>query len=495
MGEFRLLAGAGVALSAIGALAGIAILLAAGSLMAMWLPWLPAAALAGALVAVWCFQRPVRWVYLLTAAMFLEANELSVFAGGARIRAVQLILLPALATLCLNVLGGQIRIPRIPLLVPLVFYLACNLASALFGVSLAQNMKIFLLLTSLILVYVTVYVLVRNDPDAWPTVFRFFVLIGVLEVAYGLYQVAAGIANARFGTSLPIGAGGMVHVGFLGLFFGRPYGTLPEPDVYGAVCAYYALLLGLMWLSSSGRPFSNRFVFLAGAAALLGLLVGFVRASWLAFIAGLSYAVWLRLTSRLRPLRAIRLSAAAALTAFVCLGALAFSPDIRDVVARRFSARSETALGLQNARFQQMRASFRLFLQSPIVGNGPGSFSVLGVYGAHEEYWSGVRLEQRVLYDPSLATTLLNDTGLIGVGAFLILAAAYFRHVRRARSRLPDPTARNAAMAVHCALVGLFVSFLFTQYFWMPFTWVFIAMSVLLAELPLVDASRLRDTT
>lgn len=472
------------------AVVGVCLVLAVASGVAIGVPWFPAAAMVAFLVTVWCIQRPSRWVYLLIATIFLESTGTSLYAGGARIRPAQLILLPALLNLCLYVVGDPARLRRIPLLAPLLFYLACNFLSTLFSVSLRQSLKIFVLLTSLVVLYIAVYTFLRNDPAAWPSVFRFYIFIGLLQVGYGLYQVAAAYLNARLGLTLPIGALGIVHAQYLGTVFGRPYGTLPEPDTYGAVCLFYALLLGLMWASASNRFLSGRRAFLVAMAALGGLLIGMVRASWLGFLVGLGWAVWTLVTGRFRGIRTLRVTFVLSLAFVVVAGMVATSPIIRRVLARRLSTgqnAAETAISFQNARFRQMLASYYLWRQRPFLGNGPGSFSILGIRGAHEEYYIYLGSDSTRIYDPSIVTTVLNDTGLLGVVAFLLLAGAYFVHVRRRVRRLRDRVSQSAALAGHCAIVGLFASFIFTHYFWLPLTWLFLAMTMLLFEPAVVE--------
>jgi len=472
------LAAAGAVVAAVGALAG------ASFLAARW-PWLPPAALFGVLLTLWCIQRPSRWIYLLTATIFLESSNLSLYVAGARVRPAQILLLLALPSVVLSVAGDIVRLRRVPMLAPLVFYLACNFVSALFGPALHQCFKIFLLLTSLVALYAVTYVLVRDDPGTRPSLFRFFVIVGLVEILYGLYQVGAGAANVRLGLSLPIGHLGIVHTEYLGTFFGRPYGSLPEPDVYGAVCLFYGLLLGLMWLSGSDRFGLGKLLFLGAAAAMAGLLIGMVRASWFGFLVGLGWAFHLRLIGRFPRIRALRFAGAFGLIALVVAGSLASSPRLREILARRFATGSkaaETSLSTHNVRFRQLAFSYKLFLRRPLIGNGPGSFSILGTIGAHEEHYISIGADLSRIYDPCLVTTVLNDTGLLGAAAFLAVVASYFGHVRRRLRLLADGAARNTALAAHCALIGLFASFIFTHYFWLPFTWLFIAMTVLLFE-------------
>jgi len=483
--ETRWPGGIETALSGVGAWVAIALVLAAAAWAATLWPLGPAAVLAAVVALIWCSQRPVRWVYVLTATVFLESSDVSLYMGGARIRPAQIVLLPILASTALFTMGGIVRLRRVPLLVPLCLYLACNFLSTLFSPVPEQSSKVFMLLASLVILYVATCLLVRDDPAAWPTVWRFFVWVGLLEIGVGLYQVAAGYANARLGLALPIGALGLVHTEYVGTVFGRPYGTLPEPDTYGAMCAFYAVLLGLMWLTAPRDGRARRLVAVTAAAAALGLILGFVRASWFGFLIGALWAFNQRLSGRLRGIRALRVAALGGLGLAVVVGAVAASPTVRDLLARRFSfgaEAAETGVSTENARFRQMVMSYQLFRERPLLGNGTGSFAALGAIGAHELYYISQATDLTRIYDPSILTTVLNDTGVVGSAAFVLLVAAYVGHVRRRLRRMGPGAARNRALAAHCAMVGLFASFLFTHYFWLPFTWLFLAMTVLSFE-------------
>lgn len=470
-----------------GAALFLSLVLAVAALAAQRLPWLPPAALLTALILLWCVQRPSRWAYLLLATILLESSQFSLFIGPARVRPMQILLLPATASIVLMALGGLIRLPRVPLLAPLLLYLAVNALGTATSIAPAQSAKITVLLVSLVLLYVLMYIVMVDDPEAFPSILRFTLSVGFLEIVYGLYQVAAGGANVLFGLGLPIGDKGMLHADYLGTFFGRPYGTLPEPDTYGAVCLFFALFVGLLWMTPSRRVFRNATLCLFFLAAGGGLLLSFVRASWFGLLAGLLLVAALRLFGRIKPVLGVRLAGTLWLAGVLLFAAVLLSANLRDVLARRFNVSGpmavEQSLSLRNARFQQMAYSFGLFCRRPLLGNGPGTFSVLGTMGAHEEYYLTADRDLSRMYDPSLVTTILNDTGLVGALAFLILVWAYGDHVRRQTRRIADAAWRHAALAGHCALVGLFASFIFTQYFWLPFTWALLAIVLVQFEL------------
>ena len=71
-------------------------------------------------------------------------------------------------------------------------------------------------------------------------------------------------------------------------------------------------------------------------------------------------------------------------------------------------------------------------------------------------------------YDPSLLTSLLNDTGIIGFFLFMTFLYYYFRAI------LINNFERN--IFVFCAILSLMISYLFTNGLPFAFTWIFIAM-------------------
>ncbi|MCX8036674.1 MAG: hypothetical protein N3D11_06415 [Candidatus Sumerlaeia bacterium] len=455
------------------------------------LPVLPLAALVGVLGAAWLIQRPVRCVYLLIATVFLESADMSFYVGPTRVRIAQILLGPTLVIAALQAASGMIRLHRVPLLTPLLLYLGCNFVSMLFSPVPQQSAKIFILIASCAVLYTICYLLVRDDPAAWPTVFRWFLLIGLIQIAFGWYQVAAGLANVKLGTNLYIGHLGLIHSDYVGTIFGRPYGTLPEPDNYGAVCVFYALFAGLLWLTDAAPQRLRRLAGVVALAALAGTLIALVRASWFGFIVGVLAAIGYWQSGRLAGLRARRLGTVLLGGLLLTTVLIAGSESVRSVLAKRFISdhAEEAAISKENVRFIQMSIAYSLFRQSPLIGNGPGSFTMLGSVGVHELYYIETAQDFSRLYDPSILTTVLNDTGLVGAAAFLLLAAAYWTYLRRQTGRNRELRARTAALCAHSAFVGYFASFIFTHMFWLPLTWLFLTMVMALAKFGLPEES------
>jgi hypothetical protein len=120
-----------------------------------------------------------------------------------------------------------------------------------------------------------------------------------------------------------------------------------------------------------------------------------------------------------------------------------------------------------NPRLLQMGVSFSQFLESPIFGNGLNAYRFLGTqYSDIVEDW----MPEWVIsgYDPSLLTSLLNDTGIIGFSLFMLFLYYYFKTI------LSNNFKRN--IFVFCAILSLMISYLFTNGLPFVFTWIFIAI-------------------
>lgn len=110
-------------------------------------------------------------------------------------------------------------------------------------------------------------------------------------------------------------------------------------------------------------------------------------------------------------------------------------------------------------RFLAMKESFLSFLTSPLIGQGPGTIG------------------KTMAFNPSLLTTLLEDTGILGFVVFLVFLFQVFRSGLKKISEL-DEKCQSTSFALSVALAGLFSSYIFTNGLWIPFTWVFMALAV-----------------
>lgn len=378
-------------------------------------------------------------------------------------------------------LVGRNSLKKTPIDLPLWSYIGINFLALINAIWLTRSIKIAVLMLSLVVLYYLIYNLITTS-QIFEKAFRLLLYAGLAEIIYGLYQVLAGIFNYYLGLNLYIGHLGMVHGAFIGSPWGRPYGTFVEPDWYGAICMFYALLFVSLYYSKIKEK--KKFYFIAMALSSIGLFFSFVRAAWVGFIVASIVLLFFNYKSRLLKINLV-LYARNIFILFIVifLGIFLFSP-LRVILKERFySDYTGSRFGLENVRVQQMETSFNAFLRHPLIGNGPGSgaFNYL-VEENGEEYARNIvkgnaSLQGQEGFNPSIVTTVLEDTGIIGLILFLALIGKIIFYNFKVILLIDDKYS-IIALGLFGGLIGLFVSYIFTQGFWIPFIWVFLAFNM-----------------
>ena len=122
-----------------------------------------------------------------------------------------------------------------------------------------------------------------------------------------------------------------------------------------------------------------------------------------------------------------------------------------------------------NPRVLQIGVSFSQFLESPIIGNGLNAYRSSGdKYSSAVEDWMPDWVVSG--YDPSIVTSLLNDTGLIGFFLFFSFLFYYFKNI------FPLSNKDFRGLGLFCGIFALLISYFFTTGLPFTFTWILIAM-------------------
>lgn len=128
---------------------------------------------------------------------------------------------------------------------------------------------------------------------------------------------------------------------------------------------------------------------------------------------------------------------------------------------------------VQQTRATIMLTAWRVFLDHPIIGVGPGEFAAIYVieYGA-ELYLMDVI--DRHYFAHSLYLQLAAETGVIGLGVFmaivgatLVRLAVAFRYVRTLDRSLADWTAALVVSISTYLVTAMFLHFGYQRYFWL----------------------------
>jgi O-antigen ligase len=240
------------------------------------------------------------------------------------------------------------------------------------------------------------------------------------------------------------GSGYSITVGY-----NRVFGTFWHPNGLAFFVSQVALYALAGVLYSHSRPRRMIYAAVAGMAILI-LVMTFTRIAWIAFLIG-AFA--------LSSMRGFRLAVALPI-------ALAISLALVVPIRERFS--DLTSLSLRNMstvspipgysvsalfnnslhfRIYVWSSTAPLFMRSPILGNGWGSFNDLAAEaaligeGAHNDYWR-----------------LLVETGLMGLVVYLGLVISVMKTaLRLRRARLP-----GFQVIIHGFIAG-FLSYLISQ--------------------------------
>lgn len=260
-------------------------------------------------------------------------------------------------------------------------------------------------------------------------------VVEVLLVAFAAeaaFGVAAFLAHV-FGSDISLSPN--VASGHLNAF-----GTLWEPNVFGAFCAAGAVAWA--WLG----PRYFKLTWFGIAMCLGGLIVSFTRAAWVAAFVVLALSALLGPLRRRASLRQLGLAVAG--TALIVLAVVGAEHSANYYVAGSGIATAPAGRGLlallENSvdvigRLDQVKIVWPDFKVHPVLGGGIAS------YGARHPIAG--QPEQHIA---NLELSLLNDTGTLGLLAFVAFAVAIGYRAWRKRG---DPIV--AGLAVTALVIAI----------------------------------------
>lgn len=419
-------------------------------------------------------------IYAIIASLFLEAEVFSFILFDTRIRIVQIMGVIALLYALILVVLRRMTIKTTSIDLHLWGYIAVNIVSIYYAHWMSRGVKISLLLFSLVLLYYAVTMLLSINNN-FNKSFKFLIIVGILEVSYGIYQVIAGMMNSQYGFHLPVGYLGIIHSDFIGSIWGRPYGTFVEPDWYGTICMYFSLVLMALYYSKSEN---NKLYYGLGIfLCMTGLFFSFVRSAWLGFLAGAIFMLLYRYKSKISNIHVMLYVKKVIFLVVLLAAAIYFIKPLRTIMVQRFFTHySGAAVSFENVRAKQMVISFKAFINSPIIGNGPGSgafnYSSGGIDNLNGYYVGGEEeIKDDKGFNPSILLTVLEDTGFIGFFIFISLLYQIAKINKQGMLLIRNAYSMKV-FGLYAGLVGVFVSYLLNQGMWIPFTWVFVAFNI-----------------
>jgi len=418
----------------------------------------------------------------MVLSLFLEGSFFSFYFFDVKIRCIHLLEIVTGIYLFFCIFSKQIKYRFSPIDLFIWGYVVINFISLFKADWFGRSLKIAVLLFSLALLYSFIYNILETK-KVFKRAFNLLVYVGILEIMYGLYQVFAGMMNWLLNLRLPIGYLGLIHVQYIGSPWGRPYGTLVEPDWYGAVCMFYVLLLSILACVDSKKKL---FYIVALNISILGLFFSFVRAAWIGAALGVLFIFCFELKYKFTHFNILKYIRNFIPFFIVFCLTISFFPPVRVVLKERLHPTYDTgaSLSVSNARIGLIKNSVNAASKSILIGTGPGSsaFHYLalehGVDRAKELTKDKVTLNRGAEgFDPSLVSTVFTDTGIIGLIIFFLLISA-FVYINFRTIPLLSGEFQLIGLGLFLGISGLLVSYVFTQGLWIPFTWVFLAFNM-----------------
>ncbi len=401
-------------------------------------PIIPLAVVAAAAVVLGLVMLcPQAAIYLLVVMVPFQGLRESDAEAAQQITPTEpLVALLLVAAWCyLGVTRPKLRRP-LPLLVPSLVLLLGMLVSINRDSELLYSLKQVLKWLEFLGVYLAASYLIATRRQVW-ILLALVAMVGVAETAIGLFQVAAQYGPDNF---------------VVGGIWLRAYGSFGQPNPYAG---FLNLCLSLMAavataLSPGGL---RRWWVAATLFVALGVLASLSRGAILSLAIALLIVV-AKTTDRGRKSAWLIL-----LGLCVLLFAATFVPQpLVDAAAESFGLGQLSLQSVTPKNFSAVQrlanwlVGWQMFLDNPWLGVGIGNFA-----SAYSRY-APSGWEVPLGHAHNYYLTLMSETGLVGLGAFLFFSAACLRAPWRAAARLssegsPDRLARALCVGVFAMFV------------------------------------------
>jgi hypothetical protein len=336
----------------------------------------------------------------------------------------------------------------------LILYVSVNIVS-LFFADFANPLRIIYGLKVLFLLFCwfIVYFFIKNQFSNMGK--------GLQFLKYFFYF---GFIQTLIGTSQMIGS------------FIRPTGTISngDADYYGIlISAYFTsmIILKILKVQVLGRRLDFYFLLLLS----INLFYSFVRSGWIGTIGGLLFFVLIMFINAIFKTRTDskllgRFFLSLILIVFLFSTLFLSSTNLQDYAVSRIDLQDDSMAGItNNIRLIMMLESWENAKRSIIIGNGPSAFSLQGLL-------LDIPYRAENAFDPSIITTLLNDTGLIGLITFFIFIFKICSLSIKTFNVKSSNIMSNYSIAFTSTMIGLIVSYIPSTALWIPYSWVFFSI-------------------
>ena len=425
-------------------------LLALGSAIAIAPPLLSAAALAGMLVLVLLLVQPLVGVFLLAWSVPFQ-SLVATTLGEFRVSVTEVVVLLYVAAAVLSLRRAR-GVPRLLLLLPGLVLLAVLMLSMLRSQQIESSLEEVIKWAEFLAVYVVTVALLRVTHWRWWVVGGLLVA-ATAEAAVGLVQTLGRIGPAHF----------LVNDVLM-----RAHGTFGQPNPFAgylvlffpiafALWAFGDLEARLPWI----RSFTGLVVIVLGSALLASLSRG--------GLLGMAGAVLLVLLLGSRATRRITLAVGAAVLSLAIVAGLALPGQVTEpaldaaLAAVNVRTVASTPVTPENwsvlERLSQWHAGIRMFQDNYLTGVGVGNY---------DAYYPEVALpnwQQPLGHAHNLYLNIAAESGLLGLGAYLVLVLAIVCLGRRALHNRHDRAVRALAVGILGGLTAYSIHSIFDMLF------------------------------
>jgi hypothetical protein len=371
-----------------------------------WVAW----ALAGVAVVILTLTRwPYGALFVLIGLSAMPRFFVEVFGWKARPEHFAVVIVSMAVCVWLLRHKGKMRVEKVDYWV--LAYVAINYASSAFASPVPSATLRWALMNNLaVLPYFLIRLLVR-DRETLGRAFRLMLGVGIAELFYGILCYAS---HHAFGTTTGMGIGQyLVDVA-------APYGSLYEPNLFGAYAGFYAVLFLALYVFGEQHRLGSLICFIV---ASLATALSLSRAALVALVMASCWVFWkARHSNTAHRNKLPILIPLAALTLVIAVTV------VGGVMQKRFSSLYSQGLEEETAvtRYVVIFESLKDFPNHPLLGNGTASLQLSFEWAKYIPEWEGERA-----WVANVVVRILHDTGLLGLTAFLGFLISLWVRIRR----------------------------------------------------------------
>jgi O-antigen ligase len=393
----------------------------------------------------------IRWPYgAISVLVGMSAMpRFSVQVGGWKARPEHFAVLIVSAATGVRFLRHQVKMRLEGADYWILAYVAINYLGSAFGSSDPSSTLRWALLNNLV---VLPYFLIRlfvTDLETLRKAFRIFLAVGVVESAYGILCFAS---NHLFGTT----AG--MEVGAYLVDVAAPYGSLYEPNLFGAYAGCCAVLFLALYIGDQ-RRFGSLACFLI---ALLATILSYSRAALLALVVTVCWVFW-----KARPRRGegkrILANFALPIVLILVVAVLTSSGGLQERFSNMFNEGLTETTTI--SRFIEMQAALQDIPSHPLLGSGTASIQLSFDWASVVPEWAG-----NTTWIGNVTLRILHDTGLFGLATLFGFFISIWRKLRHGLR--PTHSQRSMLVGLTAGVLLYGISFQATDGTILAFTWV-----------------------